>query len=1637
MNSEFIVRLLKWTFVTLGTIVFGMPLEAQMPSQTGATMFGNEWISYDQIYLRIPVGSDGWYVMNYEELISNGLGAEDLISNSLIMYHNGEQIPLQVSTDGLFSSSDQIAFYGRKNRTDLEEFLFYDPERQILNSQYSLFTDTSIYFLTIEPDTEPIRYRNAGHNMEVEKGSAVWKNEKKVYSDQFYTQAPQGIINPDFNDLEGFATPFATEITREVEVESEKWTGDSIYLDIGAATDLNTRSYSLFINDENYKEISGELVQSAHHVRVALPAEKVGKKISIKLQCKESTERVALTYIDVLFQASTSDLELSDTDVFWVRTEGLNHRIEFIGESPYPRLYNLSQNLVFEPQSTEAGAVYNLTGNKNDEYSFFNIKDSIQGIRSVTFSDYLSGDFDYLIVTSEYLRKEPLSEDEIAAYANYRGSDEGGGFRVKIVSIEQLQDQYIYGVQGHPYAVRNFIGKLIAEERGVRFVNIIGKGMGYGYLRAPKDYKNRYYKSHFVPTYGHYGSDNLLVAQKGTAVPRIPVGRIPATTPEEIGHYLEKVKTYESVLRNPEMEEDRVWMKRVMHFNGGDRNIFSIISNFMDDMGENIQRDTFAAQLISYYKSSFGSSDVPEREEIFSYINNGAALISFFGHSASSSLDFNIDIIGEYDNKGRLPIFLALGCSSGNIFLPNKNLAERFILTPDIGSVLFLSTATSEYLSNLQNFARSFYGEFGSQEYGQPMGEVVQAALLKLGAFQKHLQAVFVFAGDPAIASYHFEGPDFTFDTKSVLLNPARPSLVDESFTLEVDIQNIGVRNTDTFPVLVEQVLPNGDRSILDTVWTSIPGFDTTLTLTLPVRDEMEGKNIIHLTIDPDHNIEEYPSGVSKLNNQFERNGMRGVEVYIQNTTLQLTYPYDQSIIPISQPVLELFNGNVLNHPVEYVIELDTTPNFTSGQKITLHKSSSKAKVDIAMDIPLSDANVYYWKARLKTDSIYTPSASFIYLPDRTGWNQSHYGQFRRDSLVNLEVPMGKLDFAQIQNVYKLDHGYKKAAIIFNEIHRPRFFRTTYPALNVSIFKPRKNTWVNNPKPGLYHSIWPVSADPYLFTFVYRPYDAVQRTAIVELIEKEAEEGDYVIFWNTTNGRNSPKGETWALDSINQQGVNLFNYFEREGASQIRRLSEEDRRAYSLIYKKGQGIVTEILGDSAGVNTDYVNLYSYFAEGQMWSKSIGFLKSLESYEAEAFMSGSDTMNLVLSTTNKEYNIDFDNQSNSIQHGVLESTESDGVFSWYGNIKDTEDRTLPSFYWRVFGAFLPDWIISNSEGVPLIDTTAFAQNKLVVQFEIDQRGNPVEDSVSVLLELFNGFRTLEHRMKIPADQVRQTIRHEWPLGSEYIGAAVVKVTVDPDNEVREAQELNNFIITNFEIGGDRIAPKVDVLFDQQRILNRDIIAPDAQISILVSDFPNNNISSNSEFAFKIKKPSGAVLNIDLEDQQLRIDSTGKGFEIVYQADFNENGFYELTVNVRDRFGNVQAEDVHIEFEVVLENKVSSILPYPNPFVDAVRFAYTLTGRDEPEVFRILIYTVSGRLVKEITKSEFGPLRTGRHLSDLVWDGTDNWNQKLAPGVYLYKVIARDSSGEAYEEYQIGELEQGNYFKNGIGKMVKLR
>jgi flagellar hook assembly protein FlgD len=277
-----------------------------------------------------------------------------------------------------------------------------------------------------------------------------------------------------------------------------------------------------------------------------------------------------------------------------------------------------------------------------------------------------------------------------------------------------------------------------------------------------------------------------------------------------------------------------------------------------------------------------------------------------------------------------------------------------------------------------------------------------------------------------------------------------------------------------------------------------------------------------------------------------------------------------------------------------------------------------------------------------------------------------------------------------------------------------------------------------------------------------------------------------------------------------------------------------------------------------------------------------------------------------------------------------------------------------------------------------------------------------------------------------------------------GRYVAYMEVNPPGEAwhREQYAFNNKAFVAFEVTADTKEPLLDVTFDGVHILSGDIVSPQPEIAMQLKDEnPYLLMEDTTSFDVFIQQPNGAERRIPFirsgqEIMYFEPATTGKNqARITYQPkEPLADGTYTLKVMGRDASGNQSGDDAYaIAFEVINQSSVTQVLNYPNPFSTSTRFVFTLTGAVIPDVFTIQIMTVTGKVVREITKSELGDIHIGKNMTDYAWDGRDEYGDRLANGVYLYRVIMK----VAGEEMERRATSADHYFRKEFGKMYLFR
>jgi hypothetical protein len=277
---------------------------------------------------------------------------------------------------------------------------------------------------------------------------------------------------------------------------------------------------------------------------------------------------------------------------------------------------------------------------------------------------------------------------------------------------------------------------------------------------------------------------------------------------------------------------------------------------------------------------------------------------------------------------------------------------------------------------------------------------------------------------------------------------------------------------------------------------------------------------------------------------------------------------------------------------------------------------------------------------------------------------------------------------------------------------------------------------------------------------------------------------------------------------------------------------------------------------------------------------------------------------------------------------------------------------------------------------------------------------------------------------------------------YPGVNTVFIDFNPDNDQAEQYHYNNILYKEFYVREDKYNPLLDVTFDGVHILNRDIVSAKPNITVKLKDESRFiALKDTALIQVMVRYPDQTLHTFHVGDTMQFIPANLASGEntasIELKPYFPEDGEYELIVSGKDEAGNKAGNlDYRVVFTVNNKPMISNMLNYPNPFTTSTAFVFTVTGSEVPQNIRIQILTITGKVVREITKDELGPIHIGRNITEFKWDGTDMYGQKLANGVYLYRVLT-NLNGKSLDKFKAEGDNTDQFFNKGYGKMYLMR
>ncbi|OUR91343.1 peptidase C25 [Flavobacteriales bacterium 34_180_T64] len=221
--------------------------------------------------------------------------------------------------------------------------------------------------------------------------------------------------------------------------------------------------------------------------------------------------------------------------------------------------------------------------------------------------------------------------------------------------------------------------------------------------------------------------------------------------------------------------------------------------------------------------------------------------------------------------------------------------------------------------------------------------------------------------------------------------------------------------------------------------------------------------------------------------------------------------------------------------------------------------------------------------------------------------------------------------------------------------------------------------------------------------------------------------------------------------------------------------------------------------------------------------------------------------------------------------------------------------------------------------------------------------------------------------------------------------------------------------DIEVGGinedaeeDNIGPVINLFMNDENFVSGGITNEEPTFLAKLQD--ENGINTASGIGHDIvalidgDETNPFVLN---DYYQANVDDYQNG-ELSYPFRDLEPGLHTLTLKAWDVYNNSSTAEIQFVVHDKDENLViTNVLNYPNPFVNYTEFWFNHNSSDVLDV-SIQIFTVSGKLVRTLNGQTTGGSKVTSSLSkDIVWDGRDDFGDKIGKGVYIYKLKVRSN------------------------------
>lgn len=1579
---------------------------------------------------KIAVAADGVYRVTGAELQAAGFPL-GLVSQ-LELVENGRPVPfLRLGGSGAaLAPSDTLVFVGRRNTgRDERAWAYLSPDDQSSDA-YSLYTDTTFYWLrngaassrqyrglAVPASLPPLR-TSLPDTVHHEPETLYFAGDANLSGHPMYTRGEGyyisaysigGVQTSDARsrlDAFNISTPNLDAAAQDSVRLLARLAGGSgsrhrASLRIGTnTTDLDTVDWWGYAYATLRASLPPATVASASNVaQVRVRHVAWHKGVSFpddNLRTSVYNDFVRVSYPRLLTATA-------GRDDFWMLDEQPVH-LRLSGYTGATRvLALLPESGTFADLALTSGTA-TLAGSPGARSSVFT--STRAALRTPAQVQYYDGPAlasqdgaDYLIVTTPALR---ASAEAMAAY--HRSAS---GLSTAIVYQHDVFQQFDFG-RPTPLALRRFLAQSQTWAKAPRYVLLWGDAALAARNRTPAAWE--------VVTFGNAPSDAWLAMESHTGAGRVErqaLGRVPVRSNEEGTLFLDKRRAYDTAPAG-------FWQKRALYVTGGQSpSEWSILGNAQMSWASVAAGMPSAMDTVLFTKRNTSNNDGSFRTAITRELRKGAAWFSYYGHSSSSVLEVNTDYPPDMENAPRLPVFISLGCATGafaNADPANatRTFAEDLLLGDRDGAIVHWGAS---HLSNTgpSSALSSQLTQIVFQDTLRTLGDVFRLAKERYGAANVGTSAdrqmlIYFLLGDPYTRLRIENRPNFVATAGSLLLDKEAPVLADGTLGITARVYNYGraafgtEAPTDSVTVRLDVTVPGQAVQAFSRRVRLLDSLDVPFRVPLPVA----GAYTARMSLDSDGHFAESDEADNATERRFT--------VFASGLALASPARYG---ITGATPTLRVTPLTPVTASVPVLFELDTTQAFASPLKQT-HRTSGTTSAAWTMGAPLATGRTYFWRARVDEagqENVWV-NGSFTVDPAAGEGMIVQGAQRAAFSGADVLFAEGLWRFGQqIQDVQVNGGGGLQGTITAGMPLAPHL--SFMQGWGLVIIDGRTGR-VKFSKAGPTHSIG--GATPQYGT------PPAETRAWLDAAAASLVPGDVVLLRHRPGlnyYENNPQGIISEADKAR---------IRRLGSTRIDEMNYN--HVFTMVHKVGDPSVhLERLTMPPATDYDYTLNTTLF-----FPRTEGSTQALTAGPARRWTSARASVALPAGTAATLSLLAPDGQTLATGLPVNDTID----------LSEYDARRYPTLRFRL------DVSDPNAAGTPQLERlyvrfdpvpdVSIDASSAAVAARVDEAA-PLSVSVPVVNLGTSAVDVVLRYTIVSATGAERLVRTDTlrglaPGAPRTATAALATAGFSGTNTLRVDLSLvdfadpvltNNTLVRSFVVVPDQTPPTFAVTIDGEAVPHdprpvtnlRDPSYP------FVSARPRIEIVVRDEGAVRLlTSPTLATLTVDGRRIPLThpdvaftpaSESTPEA-RIVYTPDFSRSdSTHTITLRIFDAAGNEAAGGLYqAHVRVSTATALERVLPYPNPMVESTTFAFRLRGADAGEVdeLRLRVFTLSGRLVREFDlvgtpgMVDGGALRIG--WNKVRWDGRDADGDRLAPGVYLYRVTAKAGGADLRPE-----------------------